>query len=130
MSGPEMRGRRRLCQETKKTEEGEQLDQVSPLDIDSFFPSVCVRVRKESVSTVSVVEDLGEASRCRPDGTPARFADSRCAILSFERCAEEEKQFLRNAAEVLKKEWMPQRMYGGVSGEFGAAICSFSKNSP
>lgn len=44
--------------------------------------------------------------------------------------AEEEKQFLRNAAEVLKKEWMPQRMYGGVSGEFGAAICSFSENSP
>lgn len=36
----------------------EQLDQVSPLDIDSFFPLVCVRVRRESVSTVSVLEDL------------------------------------------------------------------------
>lgn len=36
----------------------EQLDQVSPLDIDSFFPFVCVRARRESVSTVSVLEDL------------------------------------------------------------------------
>lgn len=43
----------------------EQLDQVSPLDIDSFFPSVCVRVRKESVSTVSVLEELGQTSQGR-----------------------------------------------------------------
>lgn len=65
----------------------EQLDQVSPLDIDSFFPFVCVWVRKESVSTVSVLEDLGQTLQCRAGGTPARLGDSRCAILSFERCA-------------------------------------------
>lgn len=63
----------------------EQLDQVSPLDIDSFFPLVCVQVRKES--TVSVLEDLRQTSQCRAGGTPARFGDSRCAILSFEGCA-------------------------------------------
>lgn len=43
MSGNQDRGR-------------EQLDQVSPLYIDSFFPFVCVRLRKESVSTVSVLQ--------------------------------------------------------------------------
>lgn len=63
----------------------EQLDQVSPLDIDSFFPFVCVRVRKESVSTVSVLEDVGQTSQGRAGGTPARFGDSPCAIVSFER---------------------------------------------
>lgn len=53
----------------------QQLDQVSPLDIDSFFPlvSACVRLGDESVSTVSVLQasldetlGAGGASRTLP----------------------------------------------------------------
>lgn len=68
-------------------QEDKQLDQVSPLNPDSFFPLVCVRVGKESVSTVSVLEDLGLTSQCRAGEAPARFGDSPCATLSFESCA-------------------------------------------
>lgn len=104
----------------------EQLDQVSPLYIDSFFPFVWLR--KEFVSTVSVLEDLWQPSQRRGIKRPARFGDDCCAMLSFEEWKTEPKgaKFLRNTGAILKKKiWMPQRMFGGVTGEFSAAICSF-----
>lgn len=82
-----------------------QLDQVSPLDIDSFFPFMCVRVRRESVSTVSVLEGL----RLHSARAPAGRASSLLATTVAQRC-----HSTRSATWLKKKncfsETLPRRL--------------------
>lgn len=113
----------------------EQLDQVSPLYIDSFFPFVCVCLRKRvclnGFSSWSIFDKLlrGEDA-IRPTGGIKRTAPPwwellwNVFLLKNEHGGYKNQRF-SETQRTFTKTGCFERMYGGVSGEVSTAICAF-----
>lgn len=89
-----------------------------------------MRLGDASVSTVSVLQaSLDKMLGAGGIKDRAVLAGERCAnaaALKNERDGKTRESFLETRRAAKRPVgWMPQRMFGGVAGEFNAAICQF-----